>query len=166
MARAQRSADLPGIEPQGALCRYPDRGSAYDEEMMVHKGKVIGPVVVAWIEEAQRVASDPVGDPLFLAHLAERAGPRDVVEMLGSAPARHARNSRSEAIGRVGRPQGRRDHMVDMKRPRRREEAVCAYVACTQPHHLPDQIVVRIMALGLREMPEQRRQARLVRHRV
>lgn len=165
MACAQRAADFTDIEPERALSRYSDRCDTDYEEGVVGEVEVLAPDIVTRIEEPQRVAADVMCNALLLAGVAERARPREVVEVVGAATISDRHDRRAETVRDVPGPQGRRNDMIDLKLAGRLKEAILARIAGVQARDLPDEAIVGIVAVAVLDVPDQIDEARIVLHR-
>jgi hypothetical protein len=146
----------PGVvEAQRLLGCPADTCQADDEQVAVHEREVLGPAVVARVEQAVEPTARAATDLRALRGVAERAAPREIVEVVRAAPSWCGPDARERA-GHVVLPHGRRDHVIDVELATRRQQAVLAGVARPQADSQSNGGVVVIMLLTSRQLGQQR----------
>ncbi len=108
----------------------------------MQKDEMVGPLVIAGIEETMHTAAYHVRYLSLLALVTKGTGPGEVPDMVRAKPVR-PRCDMWQSIFRVVLPKVGRDDMFDVELADGGLEAVLARIPSTQTHHFSNNPVVR-----------------------
>ena len=132
MAGTERPVYTAVIEPQRPLGALPNGGHTHDKEVVVEEDKVLLPAITARIKEAVRAPADSLRDLLSFRHIAERARPGQVIEVIG-ATSGQVRRDLWQPTTQVVFPTGGWNDVVYVELSSRRHQTVFTCIARSRP---------------------------------